>query len=217
MEPKECDNLLARANLLALFTIGYNLVEGIVSMALGAADETLALFGFGADSFIEVLSAVGVWHMLRRIRLNGGETRDAFERRALRITGLAFYLLTGGLLLTAAVNLLQQQKPVTTLWGIVVSLVSVSFMWLLIQHKMKVGRALNSPAILADAACSRACLYLSLVLLLASLGFQLTGIGSLDALGALVIALLAGKEGREAFAKADGLSCGCQGRCSTSG
>ncbi|MGE0157635.1 MAG: hypothetical protein AB7T17_11505, partial [Geobacter sp.] len=75
------------ANALALFTIFYNLLEGLVSVAMGINDETLALFGFGVDSFIEVISAVGVWHMLRRIRANGGETRDEFEQRALRITG----------------------------------------------------------------------------------------------------------------------------------
>ncbi len=51
------------------------------------------LFGFGVDSFIEVFSAVGVWHMIRRIRANGVETRDEFERRALRIIGASFYLL----------------------------------------------------------------------------------------------------------------------------
>jgi divalent metal cation (Fe/Co/Zn/Cd) transporter len=214
MEPKDLEHQLDRANLLALFTIGYNFVEGIVSMALGASGETLALFGFGVDSFIEVMSAVGVWHMIRRIRNNGGESRDVFEQRALKITGLGFYLLTIGLILTALVNLVQRHKPETTLWGIVVSVVSISFMWVLIHHKMKVGSALNSPSILADAACSRACLYLSVVLLLASLGFQLTGIGSLDAIGALVIALLAGKEGRESFTKAKGLSCDCGGKCS---
>ena len=62
IESASRDKLLARANLLAIFTIGYNLVEGLVSMALGGTDETLALFGFGVDSFIEVISAVGVWH-----------------------------------------------------------------------------------------------------------------------------------------------------------
>lgn len=203
------NKLLARANLLAVLTIGYNLVEGGVSMALGAADETLALFGFGVDSFIEVISAVGVWHMLRRIKANGGETRDAFEQRALRITGGAFYLLTVGLVATAILSMVVQHRPETTFWGIVVSLVSISFMWLLIHYKMKVGRALNSPAILADAACSKACLSLSVVLLLSSVGFQLTGIGSLDALGALLIAWLSFKEGREAFGKASGMSCSC--------
>lgn len=218
MEAKDRENLLDRANFLTLFTIGFNFIEGIVSMALGTSGETLALFGFGVDSFIEVMSAVGVWHMIWRIRNNGGESRDAFEQRALKITGLGFYILASGLILTASVNLVQRHKPETTLWGIVVSVVSISFMWLLIHYKMKVGTALNSPAILADAASSRACFYLSLVLLLASLGFQLTGIGSLDAIGALVIALLAGKEGRESFSKAKGMSCRCEGKCSgTSG
>jgi divalent metal cation (Fe/Co/Zn/Cd) transporter len=197
------------ANGLALFTILYNLLEGVASVWLGISDETLALFGFGVDSFIEVISAIGVWHMLRRIRANGGETRDEFEQRALRITGSAFYLLTLGLVVTAGLHLYQQHRPETTLWGIVIALVSISFMWLLIHYKVKVGTALNSPAILADAACSRACLHLSLVLLAASLGYRLTGIGSLDAIGALLIAWLSFKEGREAFDKAKGLSCSC--------
>lgn len=208
-QPRQRDQLLATANLLAILTIAYNLVEGIVSIALGGSDETLALFGFGVDSFIEVISAVGVWHMLRRIRHNQGESRDAFEQRALRITGGAFYALTVGLILMAILNLVQQHKPETTLWGIVISLASMSFMWLLIHHKTRVGTALNSPAILADAACSRACLYLSAVLLVASTGFELTGIGSLDAVGALIIAWLTWREGREAFSKARGLGCSC--------
>ncbi|MCM2264917.1 MAG: cation transporter [Desulfuromonadales bacterium] len=209
------DILLGRANLLAILTIGYNFVEGIVSMLLGGADETLALFGFGVDSFIEVISAIGVWHMLRRIRHNQGETRDAFEQRALRITGGAFYALTAGLVLMAILSLMQQHKPETTLWGVVVSLVSMSFMWLLIHYKTRVGTALNSPAILADAACSRACVYLSVVLLIASAGFELTGIGSLDAIGALLIAWLTWKEGKEAFGKARGMNCSCSCSCSS--
>lgn len=209
------DKLLARANLLALLTIGYNFIEGLVSMGLGSADETLALFGFGVDSFIEVISAVGVWHMLRRLRIHGDERRDAFEQRSLRITGGAFYALTTGLVVMAALNLAQQHKPETTLWGVVVSLVSMSFMWLLIHHKTKIGNALNSPAILADAACSKACLYLSVVLLVASGGYELTGIGSLDAIGALLISWLTWREGREAFAKAQGMECGCSCRSTT--
>ncbi len=217
-EPKKIesasrDKLLARANLLAIFTIGYNLVEGLVSMALGGTDETLALFGFGVDSFIEVISAVGVWHMLRRLRAHGEERRDAFEQRALRITGGAFYALTAGLLIMAVLNLIQQHRPETTLWGVVISLASMSFMWLLIHHKIRVGTALESPAILADAACSKACLYLSVVLLVASAGYELTGIGSLDAIGSLAIAWLTWKEGREAFSKAQGMGCSCSCTC----
>lgn len=202
-----------RASYLALFTIFYNILEGLVSVWMGASDETLALFGFGADSFIEVISAVGVWHMLQRIRANAGESRDEFEQRALRITGVSFYLLTTGLVATAFLNLYQHHKPDTTFWGVVVSLVSVSFMWYLIRQKTAVGRALNSPAILADAACSRACLYFSLALLVSSAGYELTGVGSLDAVGAILIAYLSLREGREAFAKAKGMACTCGCSC----
>jgi divalent metal cation (Fe/Co/Zn/Cd) transporter len=209
------EKLYARASYLALFTIIYNLVEGAASVWLGAADETLALFGFGVDSFIEVISAVGVWHMLRRIRANEGETRDEFEQRALRITGSAFYILTAGLLLTAGINLYSGHKPETTLWGIIVSLLSMSFMWYLIHQKTKVGTILNSPAILADAACSRACVYLSLILMISSVGYELTGIGSLDAIGAILISLLTFKEGREAFGKAGGMNCSCSSNCNS--
>ena len=209
MEQQSTAQLFARARYLALFTIFYNIIEGLVSVWAGAADETLSLFGFGVDSFIEVISAVGVWHMLRRISANGGETRDEFERRALRITGASFYLLTAGLTLTAMISLYQQHQPETTLWGIAVSLGSVSFMWYLIRQKTRVGTQLGSNAILADAACSRACLYLSLVLMVSSVGYELTGIGSLDAIGALLIAWLAFREGRESFEKASGLDCSC--------
>ena len=205
--------LYRHANLLAVFTIVYNLIEGAVSVWFGASDETLALFGFGVDSFIEVLSAVGVWHMLQRIRTNNGETRDEFEQRALRITGAAFYLLSIGLTLTAVINIYQGHRPEATLPGVIISSLSISFMWFLIHHKTKVGRALDSPAILADAACSKACVYLSLVLLAASLGYELTGIASLDAIGALFIAWLTWREGRESFQKAAGMECSCSCSC----
>lgn len=197
------------ASLLAVVTIWYNIAEGAVSVWLGIEDETLSLFGFGLDSFVEVISAVGVWHMIKRIASNGDENRDAFEQRALRITGGAFYLLTAVLALTALLSLYQQHKPETTFWGVVISLVSISFMWYLIRQKTKVGKAVGSSAILADAACSRACLHMSLVLLGSSAFYELTGLGGVDAVGALLLAWLTFKEGREAFEKAKGIQCRC--------
>lgn len=121
------EQLRDRASFLALFTIIYNIIEGFISVWLGASGETLVLFGFGVDSFIEVISAIGIWHMLRRIKSNAGESLDEFEQRALMITGTAFYVLSAGLVLTAGINLYQQHKPGTTLWGVIVSLVSISF------------------------------------------------------------------------------------------
>jgi hypothetical protein len=201
------------ANRLAIMTIGYNIIEGAVSIWLGAADETLSLFGFGVDSFVEVISGIGIWHMIRRIQASGMVTKDNFERQALRITGWAFYILTFGLVLSAGLSLYEQHKPSSTFWGIIVSMISICFMWLLIHYKTKVGNALNSSAILADAACSKACLYLSLVLLFASTGYELTGLRIFDSAGALLIAFFSYREGREAFQKSRGLSCCCNGDC----
>ncbi len=208
------DTFYRWAHALALITIYYNIIEGLVSVFLGYEDGTIALFGFGLDSFVEVISGIGIWHMIRRMRQHGSENHDAFEKAALKITGTAFYILTVGLIGTAFFNLYQAHKPSTTLWGIIVSAVSILSMWLLIHYKLKIGRQFNSPALIADANCTKTCLYLSVVLLAASVGFELTGIGMLDSLGALGIAILSFREGREAFGKAAGVMvCGCQGNC----
>jgi len=208
---RERTGLYKWAYALALITIFYNILEGLVSVFFGLEDETISLFGFGVDSFTEVISGIGIWHMVRRIREGSNGSPDTFERRALRITGTAFYVLTGGLLLTAVFSLLQGHAPVTTFWGIVVSVVSILTMWMLIHFKMKVGRGLNSPAILADAACTRICIYLSIVLLFVSVGYELTRISGLDAAGAVLIAGLSFREGRETFERAKGKSdCGYQ-------
>jgi hypothetical protein len=204
------DRLLRRASLLAVVTILYNLAEGLVSVAFGMEDETLALFGFGLDSFVEVLSGAGIWHMVWRMRAGGGEAGDRFERRALRVTGTAFYLLAGGLAATVAVRVTGDSSPESTVWGIVVASVSIATMWLLIRLKVSVGKSLGSPAILADANCTKACLMLSAALLVSSVGYEMTGVRHLDTAGAAFIAWFAMKEGREAFAKARGETCGCE-------
>ncbi len=211
------DKLYTMASTLALITIVYNVIEGLVSVFFGLEDESMALFGFGVDSFVEVISGVGIWHMVRRIRNNGSENPDRFEQTALKITGAGFYVLTLGLSVTAAINLYRGHKPETTIWGIVISLISIASMWLLIHYKVKVGKQLGSEAILADAACTRACLQLSIVLLVASVGYELTHIGGIDSLGTLVIAGLCFREGKEAFekAKAKSFACTCGGACRT--
>jgi divalent metal cation (Fe/Co/Zn/Cd) transporter len=203
--------LYRTASLLALITIFYNIAEGVVSVWFGAEDETIALFGFGLDSFVEVISGIGIWHMIRRIGKGEHDDRDLFEKRALRITGGAFYLLACGMVATAIVSIMQGHRPETTRWGIIVSVVSIASMWLLMRYKVRVGTALNSPAILADAACTRTCLQLSVALLAASAGYAVTGIGYLDAVGSLFIALLSIREGREALQMARGLACSCAG------
>ena len=187
---------------LALFTIFYNLAEGLVSIFFGVSDEALTLFGFGVDSFIEVMSGIGILAMVLRIRQNPETPRSQFERTALRVTGTSFYLLALGLGATAVYNLFSAHKPTTTLPGLIISAISIAMMWALVMGKRKVGGALNSSPILADANCTMVCIYMSIVLLAASLIYQLTGFGFVDSIGALGLIYFSYNEGRESFEKA---------------
>lgn len=90
--------LYKTAFLLSLFTIFYNILEGIISIIFGIEDETLSLFGFGVDSFIEVISGIGIAGMIIRIKENPRSNKSKFEINALKITGTSFFLLSAGLL-----------------------------------------------------------------------------------------------------------------------
>ena len=194
---------------LALFTIFYNFAEGFVSINFGAQDETLTLFGFGVDSFIEVLSGIGILAMVLRIRQNTDAPRSQFERTALRITGTSFYLLAVGLGATSIYNLFTAHKPTTTLPGLIISLTSIAIMWALVMGKRKVGKALNSSPILSDANCTMVCIYMSVVFLASSLIYQFTGFGFVDSLGAVGLIYFSVSEGKEAFEKAAGIEDNC--------
>ena len=194
---------------LALFTIFYNLLEGLISIFFGVSEETLTLFGFGVDSFIEVMSGIGILAMVLRIRQNPEMPRSQFEMTALRVTGTSFFLLAIGLAATAIYNLFTAHKPETTLPGLIISIISITVMWALVMGKRKVGRTVNSSPILADANCTMVCIYMSLVLLASSLIYQLTGFGFIDSMGALGLIYFSYSEGKESFEKAAGLDDCC--------
>ena len=195
---------------LAVFTILYNLAEGLIAIFFGISDETLTLFGFGVDSFIEVMSGAGILAMVLRIRQNPDTDRSTFERTALRITGTSFYILVVGLAVTAVYNIIIGHKPETTIPGLVISVISIAVMWALVAGKRKVGRELDSSPILADANCTLVCVYMSVVLLVSSLIYELTGFGFVDSLGAIGLIYFSYNEGKEAFEKAAGMECDCE-------
>jgi len=199
--------LYTRAFQLSLFTIFYNVAEGLVSVIVGYSDETLALFGFGVDSFIEVMSGIGIAVMILRIRQNPDSPKKQFEINALRITGSAFYLLSAGLLAGVIINIITRHRPETTLWGIVISVISIVVMIWLMNAKKKVGKKLNSAPIISDSNCTRVCVYMSLVLLASSLIYETTGFMYADTIGAAGLIYFSVSEGREAFEKAKGKEC----------
>lgn len=197
-----------RALWLAGFTIAYNLLEGLVSMAFGWADDSVALFGFGADSFIEVASALLVlWKLLDHGNLER-------ERKATLGIGRLFLFLAAGIAGGAVLQLTARAHPPTTMPGLVISALSLAFMVFLWRAKLRAAQALDSATVAADAACSRACIQLSVVLFAGSLLFLLVpALWWVDAAAALGLAFLIGKEGlgmtRAAKSSCFTGGCGC--------
>lgn len=202
-------SLYKNAFRLSLFTIFYNIAEGVVSMILGYEDETLTLFGFGADSFIEVMSGIGIAVMILRIQRNPESSKNEFEIKALKITGVAFYLLSAGLLAGIIINIIINHKPETTFWGIIISIISILVMVWLMTSKKNVGIKLKSEPIISDSNCTKVCVYMSIVLLASSLIYELTGFVYTDAIGAAGLIYFSISEGKEAFEKAEDKNCSC--------
>jgi hypothetical protein len=200
-------SLYKNAYHLSLFTIFYNIAEGLVSMILGYEDETLTLFGFGVDSFIEVMSGIGIAVMIFRIQRNQGSSKNEFEIKALKITGTSFYLLSAGLFVGIIINIINNHKPESTLWGVIISIISIIVMVWLMTAKRSVGKKLQSEPIISDSNCTKVCVYMSLVLLASSLIYELFGFAYADAIGAAGLIYFSISEGKEAFEKAKGKNC----------
>lgn len=204
-----------RARVLAGLTIGWNVVEGLVSMAFGFTEESVALFGFGLDSWVEVASAAVVWWKLTRPP-GCATTRKSQERTATRwISGL-FLVLAGATTVGAVAQLTAGHHPASTLPSLVVSVVSLAMMGFLWRAKKAAAAALDSRTLEMDAACSLACIQLSTVLFAGSLLYLVyPALWWADGLAALALSAFIGREGWEgwqAAKKADFAGgCGCGG------
>ena len=127
--------LFTYALWLAIFTVGYNFIEGLVSVYFGLEDEALTLFGFGLDSFIETISALGIVNMTYRLRKDTSQERSSFEIVALKTTGWSFYALSIALAAGAVIGVIENKAPETTFSGIIISSISILSMWLLVKLK----------------------------------------------------------------------------------
>ncbi|MEM9829410.1 MAG: cation transporter, partial [Bacteroidota bacterium] len=121
--------------------------------------------------------------------------------------GFCFYFLAIGMVLTSGLTIWAGDQPKTTFVGIIVALASILSMYFLMKYKLKAGHKLNSQPIIADANCTKTCLYLSVLLLVSSGLYELFRIPYVDSMGALGISWFAFKEGKEAFDKAKGKEC----------
>src|SRR5512138_3748293 len=174
------ERLWQYAMLFAVLTIVFNIAEGLVSIWFGVSDDMLTLSGFGVDSFIETISAIGVAVMITRIRNNPGTDKSRFEITALKLTGWCFYALAVILAIGAVFNIVHGHEPESTIAGVIISLISIASMFGLIIAKKRLGVALSCTPLIADANCNLVCVYMSVVLLLASGAFALFHLGWID-------------------------------------
>ena len=151
---------LSRGRRLEYFTLAWNSLEAIASIAAGVIAGSIALVGFGFDSVIECASGgTLLW------RLRDGEKGERRERMAVKLVGASFLLLAAYVAWDAMSALLKHEAPSESIFGICVAAASLIAMPLLARAKRKVARELNSGAMHADSRQTDLCAYLSAILL----------------------------------------------------
>lgn len=187
-----------RAVRLEQATIAYNVVEGIVAVAAGLTAGLVSLIGFGVDSGIEVAAAAVVLARLTA-DLRGGQVDEAKERRALRFIAITFFALAAYVTIEGIGALAAGDEPDTSAVGIVLTGLSVVVMPTLAHFKRQAGEAIGSRLVVADAAETRLCAWLSTSTFAGLLAYAVAGWTWLDPLAGFVIAAFAVVEGREAW------------------
>jgi divalent metal cation (Fe/Co/Zn/Cd) transporter len=185
--------IVRRGRRLASFTIAWNALEGLVAVVAGVVAGSISLVGFGIDSFIEVTSgSTLLWRMSVDADLSH---RERNERRALKIVGVCFLSLAIFITYESIRDLWSKRSPEHSVPGIVLACVSLVVMPLLSRAKRKVGRALSSAAMHADAKQTEFCTYLSAILLAGLLLKALFGLWWTDPAAALLMVPIIAKEG----------------------
>ena len=182
---------------LEYFTVGYNVLEGIVALLLGGIANSVALIGFGLDSFVETFSGFVV---LGRFRAEAaGHCAEEAEAKALKYVGWSFFILAAYIAVDAGHKLLTGERPAPSAPGIVLAALSVVIMPVLAYRKRHAGRRLASAALVSDSKQTVACAFLSVFLLAGLLLNASFGWWWADPIGALAMLPWLIQEGREAL------------------
>src|ERR1700730_8870664 len=193
IETMERPAIVIRGQRLEYFTVVWNTFEGLVAVLAGIVAGSISLVGFGIDSFIEVTSgSVLLWRMSVDSDVHRRETN---EKLALRIVGTCFLLLAAYISYDSISDLWSKRAPEHSVAGIILACVSLVVMPVLSRAKRKVGRALDSAAMHADAKQTEFCTYLSAILLAGLLLNAYFGLWWADPLAALIMVPIIAKEG----------------------
>ncbi|MFA6471035.1 MAG: cation transporter [Candidatus Latescibacterota bacterium] len=193
------DRLHKKALFLSYFTVGYNIAEGIISIIAGTIAGSIALTGFGLDSFVESLSgSVMIW----RLRKHGHTSEDEEEhkeKRALKLIAWSFFILGAYVFYEAVRKLYLREIPDPSLLGIIITLVSLITMPILYFQKYRTGKAMGLRSLVADSKETLACTLLSFSVLIGLCMNAVWGLWWADPAAGLIIVYFLVKEGREAF------------------
>ncbi|GGG02453.1 putative conserved integral membrane protein [Rhodococcoides trifolii] len=185
--------LSRRIRLFVAATITYNVIEAVIALTEGTRVSSTALVGFGLDSVIEVSSAAAVaWQF-------AAPDPERRERTALRVIAFSFFALAAYVGIDAVRSLLGADQPRHSTVGIILAAVSLAIMPALSWAQRRAGRELGSLTAVADSKQTLLCTYLSAVLLVGLVVNSAFGWSWADPVAALVIAVVAVKEGRSAW------------------
>lgn len=197
------EQLHRRGIRLEWFTVSWNVIEAVVAIGAGIIAGSTALIAFGADSLIEVISALALlWRLLRAGPSASAEEHSHAERRALYFVSATFFLLAAYVIFESTGSLLKREPPDSSTVGFILSVLSLIVMPMLAYFKWKTGRELGSKALEADSIETWVCAYLSFALLL-GVGLNLAfGWWWADPIGALVMLPVIFWQGWETFEEA---------------
>lgn len=181
------------------FTVGWNVIEGVIAIAAGVAAASIALVGFGIDSYIEVASGLVLIWRLRKHGFSDEEEEERAEKKAVFFVGLTFFALSLYVVYESGRKLLLQEQPEESLIGILLAAVSLLVMPLLALWKKKIAAEIGSRALRADALETIACSYLSLTLLIGLGANAALGWWWADPVAALAMVYFLVREGAEAL------------------
>ena len=194
---EESLRLHKRALILSYITVGYNIIEGVVSLLAGFLAGSIALVGFGLDSFVESLSGgVMIWRFRKHGKISE-EEEERVERKATRLVAYTFFILAAYVLYESVKRLVLQEIPAPSLFGIIIAIVSIITMPFLFYMKYRTGKAINSKSLIADSKETLACVFLSLALLI-GLGLNyIFGFWQADPVVGIIIVIYLSREGYE--------------------
>lgn len=187
--------LSRRALLLSYFTVVYNVLEAVISIIVGAMAGSIALIGFGLDSFVESFSGgVMIWRFRKHDKLSKEEEID-IDRKATKLVGYTYFVLAIYVLYESIEKLVFQEIPDPSLFGIIIALVSLIVMPILFYQKYKIGKALGSRSLVADSKQTLVCMFLSVALIVGLGANYLFGLWQADPIVGLIVVVFLVREG----------------------